>query len=114
MNMTQKTELQNQPVHPASVGKRMLQGAGIGLIVILFFLVGTAEPDPGWSKFWIIKPLIMVALAGALGGFFFYNMDHLLCQGGWREAFTYIMSLMVYLMVVWLGAVLGLNGTMWD
>jgi hypothetical protein len=112
--MTQQNELHNQPIHPASVGKRMLQGAGIALILILFFLAGAGEPDPSWPKLWMIKPLLMVPAAGVLGGVFYYNMDHLRLQGGWREAFAIVLSLLVYLLVLWLGTVLGLNGTMWD
>jgi hypothetical protein len=114
MIMTQRNEVQNQPVHPASVGKRMLQGGGIGLILISIFLAGAGAPDPAWPKLWMLKPLITVPLAGALGGLFFYNMDHLRCQGGWREVFAYILSLLVYLFVLWVGTILGLNGTMWD
>jgi hypothetical protein len=112
--MTQRNEFQDQPIHPASVSKRMLQGAGIGFIVILFFLVGAGEPDPSWPKLWMIKPLLVVPSAGALGGLFYYNMDHLRSQGGWRTALAYILSLFVFLIVLWLGTVLGLNGTMWD
>lgn len=112
--MTQGNESQNQPIHTASVGKRMLQGAGIALILIVVFLLSAGEPDPGWHRLWMVKPLLIVPLAGALGGVFYYNMDHLRCQGGWREALAYILSLVVYLIVLWLGIVLGLNGTMWD
>lgn len=92
----------------------MLQGAGIGLILISFFLLGAGGPDPDWPSLWMIKPLIMVPAAGALGGLFYYNMDHLRSQGGWRTALAYILSFIVYGIVLWLGTVLGLNGTMWD
>jgi hypothetical protein len=112
--MTQRNELQNQPIHAASAGKRMLQGAGIALILIIVFLLSAGEPDPSWPKLWMIKPLIIVPLAGALGGVFYYNMDPLRSQGGWRTALAYILSLVVYIVVLWLGTVLGLNGTMWD
>jgi hypothetical protein len=112
--MTQRNELQKPPFHPASVIKRMLSGAWIGLILILFFLIGAGEPDPNWPKLWWIKPLLLVPAAGALGGLFYYNMDYLRAQGGWREAGAYILSLIVFLIVLWLGIVLGLNGTMWD
>lgn len=112
--MTQRNESQNKPIHPASVSKRMLQGAGIGLVFILFFVLGAGEPDPDWPKLWMVKPLLMVPAAGALGGLFIFNMDHLRCQGGWREAFAYLLSFTVFIIVLWLGVVLGLNGTMWD
>ena len=112
--MIQQDKPQNRPIHAAPVGKRMLQGAGVGLILILVFLLSAGEPDPGWPRFWMFKPLLIVSLAGALGGLSYYNLDHLRAQGGWRMAGANIGSLLVYIVVLWLGAVLGLNGTMWD
>ncbi|WP_299820307.1 potassium transporter KefB [uncultured Pontibacter sp.] len=112
--MAPKHEYQNQPIHPASAGKRMLQGAAIGLALIAFFLLGAGAPNPEWPEYWMIKPLLIVPAAGALGGLFFFNMDHLRFQGGWRAIFAMVLSLAVLLIVLWLGIVLGLHGTMWD
>ncbi|MHC2991602.1 potassium transporter KefB [Pontibacter sp. HJ8] len=112
--MTQKSDLHNQPIHTASVRKRMLLGAGIGLILISFFLIGAGEPAPEWPTLWWIRPLLVVPAAGALGGLFYYIMDPLRGQGGWRTALAYCLSVVVFLIVLWLGTVLGLAGTMWD
>jgi hypothetical protein len=112
--MTQRNELEMQPIHAASMGKRMLQGAGIALILIIIFLLSAGEPDPGWPKLWMMKPLIIVPLAGAIGGVFYYFMDHLRYKGGWRKAMAIILSLVVYIIGLWLGTVLGLDGTMWN
>jgi hypothetical protein len=111
--MKHRNELQQQ-VHATSAGKRMLHGAAIALILIGGFLLSAGEADPAWPKLWIMKPLIIVPLAGALGGLFYYNLDPLRHQGGWRTVLAFILSLIVYLIVLWLGVVLGLNGTMWD
>jgi hypothetical protein len=112
--MTQRNESQTQPIHTASLGKRMLQGAGIALILITIFLFGAGEPDPGWPRLWMLRPLVIVPLAGAMGGVFYYYMDHLRYQGGWKKALAIILSLMVYIIGLWLGTVLGLDGTMWN
>ena len=112
--MTQPNDFQNQPIHPASAGKRMLLGAAIGLVLISFFLLGAGEPDPEWPGLWWVRPLLVVPAAGALGGLFYYIMDPLRSQGGWRTALAYSVSLLVFLLVLWLGTVLGLAGTMWD
>ena len=112
--MTQRTHLTSQPTHPVSIGKRMLQGAAIALLLITIFLFGAGEPDPGWSKLWIITPLLIVPLAGAMGGVFYYIMDYLRHQGGWKKALAIIMSLIVYIVGLWLGTVLGLDGTLWN
>lgn len=112
--MTQQNNVTQQPIHSASLVKRMLQGAGIALTLITLFLLSAAEADPGWPKLWIIKPLFVVPLAGAVGGGFYYFMDHLRYKGGWRKILAFIVSLIGFLLVLWMGTVLGLNGTMWD
>jgi hypothetical protein len=112
--MTQANNLTTQPVHSAPPGKRMLQGAGIALVLITIFLLGAGEPNPGWGKLWMIRPLIIVPLAGAGGGIFYYLMDHLRYQGGWRKITANMLSLIVYIIGLWLGTVLGLDGTMWN
>ena len=55
----------------------MLIGAGIGLLVISFFVFGVDNPDAEWGKLWRIRPLIVTPVAGAMGGAFYYLMDHL-------------------------------------
>ncbi|WP_461127488.1 potassium transporter KefB [Spirosoma aerophilum] len=112
--MTQISQSTTQPIHPGSVGKRMLQGAGIALVLIVLFLLPVKNPNPNWPKLWMLKPLIVVPLAGAAGGVFFYFMDQLRYQGSWLKALANILSLLVYIIGLWLGAVLGLNGTLWD
>ncbi|HEV7333898.1 MAG TPA: hypothetical protein VGN63_22885 [Flavisolibacter sp.] len=112
--MTNKNDITTAQVHTAPLGKRMLQGAGIALVLISIFLYGTGEPNPEWPKFWMIKPLLIVPIAGALGGVFYYFMDHLRYQGGWIKVLAILLSLFGYLIALWLGTVLGLNGTMWD
>ena len=77
-------------------------------------MLGVDEPKPEWPKLWMAKPLIMVPIAGAMGGVFYYFMDHLRYQGGWRKVLAYIISLIGYIIILWIGTVLGLNGTLWD
>ncbi|OUJ74063.1 potassium transporter KefB [Hymenobacter crusticola] len=103
-----------QPLHAASLGKRALQGAAIALVLIAVFLLNAGAPDPRWPKFWMIRPLLVVPAAGAVGGIFYYFMDYLRYQGGWKKAVAILASLLVYLVGLWVGTVLGLVGTMWD
>ena len=112
--MTQTNNLTTRPIHPVSLGKRMLLGAGIALILISIFLLPIKDPKPEWGTLWMIKPLIMVPLAGALGGVFYYFMDHLRYQGGWKKIFAILLGMIGYIIALWLGTVLGLNGTLWD
>lgn len=103
-----------QPINRALLMKRALLGAAIALVLISLLLSGVDEPHPSWPKFWYVRPLIMVPLAGAAGGAFYYFMDRLRSKGGWQKIVTALVSLIVYVIALWLGTVLGLDGTLWD
>ncbi|MFP4095719.1 MAG: potassium transporter KefB [Cyclobacteriaceae bacterium] len=111
--MTQQDNSGSKPIHSASMIKRMLQGAVIAFIFIFLFLFGV-EGKPEWGDFWKIRPLVVVPVAGMLGGVFYFFMDHLRYQGGWKTVLSYVISLFGYLVVLWLGTVLGLDGTLWN
>ena len=112
--MTQRKYLATASIDTALLSKRMLQGAGIALILIIVFLLQAGDPNPEWGKLWMIRPLIIVPLAGAMGGVFYYIMDRLLYHGGWKLVLANILSLIVYIIGLWLGTVLGLAGTFWN
>lgn len=100
--------------HTGSVYKRMLQGAGIALVLITIFLAGVDDPNPDWPKFWMVKPLLVVPIAGAMGGVFYYFMDFMRNQGLWIKILANVISMFAYLVAIWLGSVLGLDGTLWN
>ena len=99
--------------HRASLGKRMLQGAAIGLILITIF-IAPVEGKAEWGRFWMIRPLLVVPVAGALGGLFYYFMDEFRSQRPGLKLFVNILSLLVYIIGLWMGSVAGLAGTLWD
>jgi ABC-type transport system involved in cytochrome c biogenesis permease subunit len=111
--MTTTNNLPKQ-IHSGSLTKRALQGSGIALVLIGIFLIGVKNPNPAWGKFWMVKPLLMVPVFGGLGGIFYYFMDHLRCMGGWKTVLAYFISFIGFVVAVWLGTVLGLNGTLWN
>jgi hypothetical protein len=69
--MSLETNAPTHHTHSASLVKRMILGASIAAIVIAVFLAG-AGGKPEWPRFWMVKPLIIVPLAGAMGGAFYY------------------------------------------
>lgn len=93
--------------------KRMLLGAVIAFVLMAFFLKG-AQAQPEWGKFWMIRPLVVISLAGATGGAFYHFMDGVSYRGGWRRVLAIIASIIVYIIGLWLGTVLGLDGTLWN
>jgi heme A synthase len=101
-------------LNEASLVKRMLAGAGIGLLLISLFLLSAGKPDPEWERLWMIRPLIIVPLSGAMGGLcnFFILQFHQ--RAGLNKVLAMIISVIVFIVGLWLGTVLGLDGTMWS
>ncbi|GEO07800.1 potassium transporter KefB [Segetibacter aerophilus] len=101
-------------LNEASLVKRMLVGAGIGLLLISLFLFPAGKPNPEWGRFWMIRPLIIVPLAGAMGGLCNCFILQFHKRVGVNKALAIIISVIVFIVGLWLGTVLGLDGTMWD
>jgi hypothetical protein len=111
--MTQQNQIQTQPINQSVLVKSMLIGAGIAFAAILFFIVG-AETQAAWGEYWRIRPLIITPLAGATGGAVFYFLNYLSTKQGWSKALAIILGIVIYIVGLWMGIVLGLDGTLWN
>lgn len=103
-----------RPINWSRVRVRIFAGAVIGLAVSLFFVLGADHPSPDWPALWQVKPLVIIPLAGACGGGVAAYLDHETHGKSWQRIAAMVLSLVVFLVGLWLGVVLGLNGTMWD
>jgi hypothetical protein len=111
--MGHQENLNNSRISSALFFKSVLTGAGIAFLVISFFVFGIEEPNPEWGQFWRIKPLMLTPLAGGIGGAIFYIMTQRVSRD-LPKTLTFPAGIVAYFIVLWLGVVLGLNGTMWD
>jgi hypothetical protein len=111
--MEQKSNHTTNQSNSASLSMRVLIGGGIALLLISFFLLTAGEPNPEWPTLWRIKPLIIVPLAGATGGLFFHLVNPKRFTG-LLKVLTYTLCLILYIIGLWMGTVLGLNGTYWN
>ncbi|MFB9864370.1 potassium transporter KefB [Rufibacter immobilis] len=111
--MTQQKELTNPALSMGAFVKPMMIGAGIALLVISFFVFGVDAPHPDWGKYWRVRPLIVTPLAGAMGGAFYTFMVYQSSRG-FNRTLAILLSLIVYIVGLWLGIVAGLDTTMWD
>ncbi|MDQ3016490.1 MAG: potassium transporter KefB [Bacteroidota bacterium] len=112
--MTPKNSLIELPIISMSLFKPMFIVGLIALMVIVFFVSGFDNPKPEWGELWYIKPLIITPIVGALGGVFFYLINNLRLRGKLATTIAVIISLIGYVFALWMGIILGLNGTMWD
>jgi hypothetical protein len=82
--------------------------------LISFLLLSADEPNPSWGKLWMIRPLIIVPLAGAAGGACNYFIVHFRDRVGVNKIVATVLSALIFVIGLWLGVVLGLDGTMWN
>ena len=111
--MTTSSHSSQKTVHPVSLSRIMLMGAAIGFILMFLFIYGV-QAKPEWSPYWKIRPLVVISFAGALGGFFYYQLDFLRVRGDWNILAANFVSPIIFLFGLWMGTVLGLNGTLWN
>jgi hypothetical protein len=101
-------------INEKSIIRRMSLGYVIGLVIISFFVFSVDHPHPDWGKFWQVKPLIITPLAAAFGMLVFYLKDFIPAVSDWKKTVVIIFSAIVYIIALWMGIVLGLNGTLWN
>lgn len=103
-----------QTFQSPSLVKNMLLGAGIGIALIGLFLFNADEPNPEWHELWMIRPFVIVPFAGAMGGLFYTFMEPWRSKAGWIKAAAYFLCGIVFLIGLFMGIVLGLDGTYWN
>jgi hypothetical protein len=103
-----------QTLRPLSLAKHMTLGGGVGLFLITVFLATAEGTDPAWGRYWWIRPLVVVPMAGAAAGAIYYLMDLLALKWGWNRIIIGMAGFVLLFISLWLGSVLGLDGTYWD
>lgn len=111
--MTQTNTPLTEFFNKRSMIKAMLIGGSIGLLIILFFITG-AQTQPHWPELWKIRPLIITPLAAVLGGGLAYVATTWLKRLGVNNIIAIILSFIGFIIALWMGIVLGLDGTLWD
>jgi hypothetical protein len=111
--MIKQTHFNMTTINTASLAKASLIGGGIALLLISLLVFGT-ETNPAWPSYWRIRPLIMTTLSGAAGGAVFYFMNTWFPQTGWKKITLNILCLLIAVFGLWIGTVLGLDGTLWN
>ena len=96
------------------LSKRMILGAGIGFLFISLFLITADGAKPEWGDFWMLRPLLIAPFAGAMGGVFYTFLDPWRQKGGHQKFLANLLSVVVFIFGLWIGSVLGLDGTYWD
>lgn len=114
--MAKQDQLLNN-LDPKFLGTRVLVGAGIAFSLMIIFMYGdNVLHGKGWAfGFREYFPIITASVGGAIGGAFYWLMDPWRNQSGWKKILANILSLLVYVIVLWLSSVAGFAATGdWD
>jgi len=97
-----------------SIIKRMLAGAVIGLAIISLLVFSVDDPNPEWGKFWMIRPLIITPIVAAFGFLSFFLKDFVRPQTDLMRLVVILLSIIAFVISLWMGTILGLDGTLWN
>ena len=103
-----------QSVHPKSLVKRALQGAGLAILLAMpfTFLIIREIDDLGILVF---LPMLTTAVGGSIGGIFYYLMDNFRKDERWNKILVNIICLIVYIITFWISLVFAFSITgHWD
>ena len=101
-------------IETISIIKRMLIGAAIGLTLISIFVFSVDEPNPEWGKYWMIRPLIITPLVAAFGSLSFFLNDIVRPESDIMRLVVFLLSALAFIIALWMGFILGLDGTLWN
>lgn len=93
--------------------KTLLMSFAIGFFVITMMIFPIQNPKPEWGENWKIKPLIIVPLMSVIGSIPFYFTLIRKFKSSSNKFYSTIAAILLFLICLWLGIILGLNGTLW-
>ena len=118
--MNAQNELQHR-FHNKPLGKFVLQGAGIALLLVSIFLAiifpigGVLVGKTFWQGVGQFLPLVTVTAGGALGGMIYYQVVQRRHRGGSKKVLLTIFSILLYIVLLWLSLIAGFSATgQWD
>lgn len=107
-------DLQNKFLNGLGVKSLVLSailGASAPFSLLLFIILTKEETFESW----MLVPLILIPLGGAIGGILFFLMGFRWFPKGSKKLIAIIFSTIFYFVVIWLSAVIAFNFTgQWD
>lgn len=94
--------------------KKMVPGALIGLALISFFIFSVDNPDPTWGNNWRVRPLILTPLVSAFGMLAFLLKDYIQPKTAGGKITVFLISTLAFIISLWMGIIIGLDGTLWN
>lgn len=112
--MTNQLFLNIKQVRPAAIAKTMVIGLIFGLAIISLFVFTVSSPKEEWGNNWRMQPLILTPMIVAFGSLAFLANRIFKPQTKTAKTLLLIASIIAFIFSIWIGIVIGLNGTLWN
>lgn len=100
-------------ISSADLINKMLLSATIGIIIAGSFVYSNTPYNDNWGHLWFIKPLILIPLSGSVGGALYYLFTRYM-QNVLPKWLLFAVGTLLFGISLWVGTILGLNGTYWN
>ncbi|MDA3614427.1 LrgB family protein [Polluticaenibacter yanchengensis] len=101
-------------ISAATIAKTMLTGLVTGLVIISLFVFTVNNPKPEWGNNWRMQPLLLTPLVVAFGSLVFFANRIFQPQNKTVKTLLLIGSIIAFVFSIWIGIIIGLNGTLWN
>jgi hypothetical protein len=106
-----KTNNFNQGTTLKRLGLPALLGATAPFSLLTFIILSKED----MFESWMLIPLLLIPMGGAVGGVFFYLMGFVWFPKGTQKLLAIIFSTLIYFVAIWISAVIVFNLTgHWD
>ena len=103
-----------KPINLSTLIKFAIAGAVIALILISLLIFSVNTPKPEWGQHWYIRPLIVTPFITSIGGIALYLFNLKDFKSKILNLILLIMSILIFFFFLWIGTILGLDGTLWN
>lgn len=103
-----------KPINLSTLIKFAIAGAVIALILISLLIFSVNTPKPEWGQHWYIRPLIVTPFITSIGGIALYLLNLKDFKSKIINLILLIMSILIFFFFLWIGTILGLDGTLWN
>ncbi|BCY29398.1 potassium transporter KefB [Flavobacterium okayamense] len=103
-----------KPINLSTLIKFAITGAVIALILISLLIFSVNTPKPEWGQHWYIRPLIVTQFVTSIGGIALYLLNLKDFKSKILNLILLICSILIFVFFLWIGTILGLDGTLWN
>ena len=103
-----------KPINLSTLIKFAISGAFLALILISLLIFSVNTPKPEWDQHWYIRPLIVTPFVSSIGGIALYILNLKDFKSKILNLILLIFSILIFVFFLWIGTVLGLDGTLWN